>query len=327
MISGKVADSEAKKETQEFAYLDKEMKKPVFCFLLLFTVLRFVQAQEAQRIFAVSDFEGNHAALIRLLRAGGIINHDGHWAFGNGHLVFVGDMIDRGNQVVEILSFVQKLEKAALKKGGQVHYILGNHEIMNLSGDYRYVHPIYWTDSVAPQRSYRRLFSPGTRTGRWLRSKNIIERIGDYLFVHGGIAPAVNALPYSLQALNASAKPLYEMANQAGTRDEPVARLLFDSENTSPFWFRGYYAPYNATYLPPATEQTIDSTLLKFGVRHIITGHTLVADTISMHFRGKLFNTDTNHASGHSEALLIESGSFFRVNADGEKHLLYRRNL
>lgn len=301
------------------------MKKTVFCFLLLISVLQFSQAQEGHRLFVVSDVEGNYTALFRLLRAGDVINDHGQWTFGSGHLVFVGDMIDRGDQVVETLSFIQKLEKEAGKNRGRVHYVLGNHEIMNLSGDFRYVHPSYWKDSVTLQHNYWRLVSPHSRTGRWLRSKNIIEKVGDYLFVHGGIAPVVNTLPLSIKALNATAKPFYETANQFEDIDDPAARLLFDTENTSPFWFRGYYAPYTVNYESPATEQTIDSTLKKFGVRHIITGHSLVADTISMHFKGKLFNTDTHHASGHSEALLIESGSFYRVNAIGEKHLLYRR--
>jgi hypothetical protein len=303
------------------------MKKPVFCFLLLFSILQLLQAQVARRLFVISDIEGSYTALFRLLKAGDVINQQGHWAFGIGHLVFVGDMVDRGDQVVETLSFMQKLEEEAKTLGGQVHYILGNHEIMNLSGDYRFVHPAYWSDAVTLQNSYQRLFAPGSRTGRWLRSKNIIEKIGDYLFVHGGIAPAVNALPHSIKALNAAAKPFYETAQLLGSFDEPVARLLFDAEDTSPFWFRGYYAPHATVYSSPVTEQTIDSTLKKFGVRHIITGHTLVADTISMHFRGKVVNTDTHHASGHSEALLIDNDSFYRVNANGKKLLLFRREL
>ena len=302
------------------------MKKPGFCFVLLFAFLQLLQAQDSRKLFVVSDVEGSYSALFRLLRAGEVLNEQGRWNFGSGHLVFVGDMVDRGDQVFELLSFIRQMEKEAAKEGGQVHYILGNHEIMNLSGDFRFVHPVYWKDSVTLLKDYQRLFASGSRTGRWLRSKNILEKIGDYLFVHGGIAPAINALPLSIRALNATAKHFYEAAELFERFDEPAARLLFDSEATSPFWFRGYYAPFAAAYHPPVTEQTIDSTLQKFGVRHIVTGHSIVADTVSMHFGGRLFNTDTPHAGAKGEALFIDNGAFYRVNAKGEKHLLYRRN-
>ena len=64
-------------------------------------------------------------------------------------------------------------------------------------------------------------------------------------------------------------------------------------------------------------------TLEKFDVKHIVTGHTLLADTVSVWFNGKVFNTDVHHAKGLSEALLIEEGKYYRVNTSGGKHLLF----
>ena len=59
-----------------------------------------------------------------------------HWTFGKGHLVICGDLFDRGNDVTAELWLLYKLEEEAKEKGGYVHTILGNHEIMNLSGDF-----------------------------------------------------------------------------------------------------------------------------------------------------------------------------------------------
>jgi hypothetical protein len=70
----------------------------------------------------------------------------------------------------------------------------------------------------------------------------------------------------------------------------------------------------------------VDSSLARFSSDHIVTGHTIVADTISMWFNGKLFNTDTHHAKGHSEALLIEGGDkFYRVDANGNKNFMIKK--
>jgi hypothetical protein len=68
-----------------------------------------------------------------------------------------------------------------------------------------------------------------------------------------------------------------------------------------------------------SNPEQIDSTITKFNIRHIATGHTIVADTISVLYGGKVLNTDVHHAAGKSEALLIEDGKFYRVNANGER--------
>ncbi len=48
--------------------------------------------------------------------------------------MFAGDMFDRGDQVTECLWLVYALEETAKAAGGYVHFILGNHELMNLQG-------------------------------------------------------------------------------------------------------------------------------------------------------------------------------------------------
>ena len=59
-----------------------------------------------------------------------------------------------------------------------------------------------------------------------------------------------------------------------------------------------------------------------FNVKQIITGHSLIADTISISYEGKVINLDVHHAGGHSEALFIEGGKQFRISKDGDKYPL-----
>jgi len=76
-----------------------------------------------------------------VLKNAGVINRRGRWAAGKTHVVQVGDIPDRGPDTLKIIEHLQKLEKQALKAGGRLHLLIGNHEHMNITGDLRYVHP------------------------------------------------------------------------------------------------------------------------------------------------------------------------------------------
>src|SRR5215203_716853 len=160
-------------------------------------------------LFILSDIEGNFTALRKLLQANKIITEDLNWQFNNGHLVLVGDFFDRGEQVTELLWFIYSLEEKAKDAGGYVHFILGNHEIMNLSADLRYVNKKYLDNAGLLDQKYTSLYDENSELGRWLRTKNIIERIGDFVFTHGGISTAINNLNLSIRDINKLARPYY----------------------------------------------------------------------------------------------------------------------
>jgi hypothetical protein len=158
------------------------------------------------------------------------------------------------------------------------------------------------------------LYGENSEICRWLRTKNVIERIGDILFTHAGISAEMNNVNLSIEQINELARPFYADT----TYNYPyIETNLIYSEN-GPFWYRGYYLGNHI-----ATDAQVDSTLNKFFVRHIVTGHTIVADTISVWRKGKLFDTDVHHAAGKSEALLVEEKKYFRVNASGMKKEIY----
>jgi hypothetical protein len=230
--------------------------------------------------------------------------------------VLIGDFFDRGKQVTEVLWLIYDLEEKAKANGGYVHFILGNHEIMNLSGDLRFVPRKYIDNSGLLNKKYVSLYDENSELGRWLRTKNIVEKIGDNLFAHGGISGEINKLNLSIPDINKLSRPYYADSTFNYT-DKKLDTIFSD---LGPFWYRGYYNTQNKV-----TTQQIDSTLSKFSVKHIITGHSIVADTVSVWHNGKVLNTDTHHAEGKSEALLIDNNKYYRVNAEGKKVLLFER--
>lgn len=264
------------------------------------------------RQFVVSDIEGNFAAFRKLLQAGGVIDSGFNWTFGTGHLVLIGDFFDRGDKVSEVLWLIYSLEEKAKAAGGYVHFVLGNHEIMNMGGDLRYVHPKYIANAAQMNMTYVSLYGENSELGRWLRTKNIVEKIGGILYMHGGISAAVNGLNISLEEINKLARPYYSDS----TYQYPNLKTQTIFGDFGPFWYRGYYTGVRA----PQTQ--VDSTLTLFGAQQIVTGHTIVAEVISSWYGGKVIDTDVHHASGKSEALLIEGEKYYRVNGEGKKELL-----
>jgi hypothetical protein len=260
-----------------------------------------------KRIFVVSDIEGNFRNFYTLLMKQKIINKYFQWTFSDNHLVILGDCFDRGEHVIECLWLIYSLEERARKEGGYVHFILGNHEIMNMNGDWRYVHPKYAANTKS-HRTHSALYNGNNELWNWLRTKNIVEKIGDILFVHGGIADHIVQFAPTISEINNIARPYYTCANEHFT--DPLLSIIYNSSD-SPFWYRGYYQN-------GITEQQIDSILTHFNVSAIVTGHTVVSQ-VSSYFNGKLVNVNTDHSIGNSEGLLISKHRFYRITAGGER--------
>jgi hypothetical protein len=267
--------------------------------------------KKTDKIFALSDIEGNFDALRKLLLAGGVINEQLNWNYNNGHLVVCGDMMDRGEEVTASLWLLYKLEEEARSKGGFVHFILGNHEIMNLSEDIRYVHPKYIQVSKILGRHYNELYAANTELGRWLRSKNIMEKIGNSLFLHAGVSETINNTGYALKKLNNLARPYYDQDGYDSILIKAGVTTIYDSP-TSPFWYRGYFTN------PSAPLSQVQNTLSLFNVKRIIVGHTLV-DNIKTLYEGHVIAIDVNHHAGNHQALLIENNNAYRMATDGVK--------
>lgn len=295
-----------------------------------------------EKLLALSDIEGNFDALRKILQSNGVIDEHFNWTFGKGHVVFNGDMFDRGEQVTECLWLIYSLEEKAKAAGGYVHYILGNHEIMNLSGNHKYVRSKYAGFAAKTGRTYAELFNGNTELGCWLRTKNIMEKIGDLLFVHAGISPEMNKLPLSIVKINEIARPYYDKDKDSSNRfsDDAVLSVIFDEKHdVSPYWYRSYYLKNDSlkhinektleqVMIYKAGMKQIDETLKKYQVNHIVTGHTLIEPEykLTVHYNGKVINTDTRHASGISEALLVEGKSYYRVNEKGNRSMLFKDN-
>jgi hypothetical protein len=92
-------------------------------------------------VIAIGDVHGDFDDFVAILQHTGLIDQQKHWAGGKTTLVQVGDLLDRGPKPRDVMDLLMTLEKEASKDGGRVESLLGNHEMMNIMGDLRYVTP------------------------------------------------------------------------------------------------------------------------------------------------------------------------------------------
>lgn len=155
------------------------------------------------RVYAIGDIHGCLAELDALLRK---IGEDAASHQGETHIVFVGDLVDRGPESAGV---VRRLREGPLP-GDRHSFLMGNHEeamidiwdgeLESLSGWLTY-------GGEATLESYgldrAEVFRFGTDLPRRMREVVPPEdiafmrgfedqvRIGDYLFVHAGIRPGI----------------------------------------------------------------------------------------------------------------------------------------
>lgn len=258
-------------------------------------------------VIAVGDVHGDVDALRRTLAGAGVINAADEWIAADTVLVFTGDLLDRGTSEPQVMALVRALQASAPQANGMVLVALGNHEIMNVAGDYRYVAEAGWAGWDAgpiaegdprltnvPDFARQRVaaFQPGGTEARWLATLPVFLRVDDSLFVHGGAHD--EHVEYGLQRLNREVSQW--MLGQA-----PMPAFI--EGDTSPVWTR-YWSQPDIEPLCPALGTLLD----RIGVRRLVVGHTVQANGINSACDGRVWRIDAGmsaHYGGPGGALRI----------------------
>jgi hypothetical protein len=221
-----------------------------------------------ERLVAVGDVHGDFDDFCLILKRTGLLDDQNHWIGGSATLVQTGDLVDRGPKGREALDLLMRIEKEASRIGGQVMPLLGNHEVMNILGDLRYVTPqdyATFADSESEKRrknayeeyaawyanhakllaaitqpalpateqgwmaehpagfvELREAFSPNGNYGKWIRQHAVIVKIGEVIFLHGGISP--NLISLQLEQINSQVRAEIEEFDK--TKQDLVSRKV-----------------------------------------------------------------------------------------------------
>ena len=275
--------------------------------------------QDDEPVLAVSDLESSFATLRSFLIRHQVIDRQLNWIFGRGHLVLLGDFVDRDVSTTQVLWLIYQLEQRALAAGGRLHYILGNHEIKNLQGDFQSAAKKYLFVATVLGRSQTALFGDDALLGRWLASKNTVELINGHLFVHGGLHPKLATLDLDLTQINQKIRAQYRQGYYPQP-NESAQRMLVSTRH-GPAWYRGYFDG-------KLTQAEVEAPLQKFAARAVVVGHTPQWRVKTL-YQQKVLAIGVRHPRDYrgsipprsSEGLLIKQGQYFRLTEDGQQPL------
>lgn len=237
----------------------------------------------ASRVIVIGDVHGDVQTFMQCLYAANVLNTQLEWIAQPRDTIVVqlGDQIDslnRGGQDgwetvpdVEMLYMTDRLDAIARMSGGRVLSLLGNHELMNVMGDFSYVSP---TSSKLIEPAIRqRMFRPGGTLSQILAKRNIVLRIGHHLFCHGGI------LPHHLDMSNNNLHLINDVTRKF-LRNIPVSPDESQILNTCIFhqqgilWSRLYVEMLESSR--DVLEQVVDDVLNRTNCKHIYVGHNTV---------------------------------------------------
>lgn len=279
--------------------------------------------QEApEKIMAISDPHGNVDCFASVLKANGVINEKYEWIFGKNHLMVLGDIFDRGDDVLPIFWLTYKLQKEASEAGGVVHFLIGNHESMVLRSDLRYINEKYAKLATQFDLDYSKFFAANTELGRWIGLSNTVQIIGRTLFVHGGLSQGFYDRNLTIPNVNWQVGTGIFMDKAGRDKLTNDSQFIFSSSSSTvggpgPFWYRGMvgYEGHEAL-----SEETLELFLQRYDVDRVIVGHT-VMDDVTTFYSGKVIaiNVDNqlNYDRQASRGVMIEKNEVYIINDKG----------
>lgn len=290
-------------------------------------------ARAPGRIVAVGDLHGDMAQAQRALELAGVLGWSAQgrveWVGGDTTLVQVGDILDRGSQELGIFSLLRQLAVGAQQAGGAVHILIGNHEVLNVSGDFRYVTRGAFAESrtvlermMGPEaaaealsggqdgaaaganpkkqeweetlRARLMLFSPGGPVARELSQHSTILMVNDTVFAHGGLLP--EHVEYGLENLNAAVSRWMR-----GEGDESVeaALQLAAGNSDSVVWNRQYAKEQFTEREREVSCALLARTLAAIpGAKRLVVGHTPQLSGCTCECNGQIWRVDVGMSSG-----------------------------
>ena len=282
-----------------------------------------------KRIIVIGDVHGDIGMLCSCLYLANIINHQFEWIAQPADTIVVqmGDQVDSLSRDtiqswekiddMTLLQFTDRIDQIARKKGGRFISLLGNHEIMNVLGQFDYVSPLSMNKAGGPQ-GRRERFQPGGLCAKLLAKRNVVQKIGPLLFCHAGLLPHhITLVNGKLDMINHLMKR-YLLKQCQLDHEFYLFQQLFVAD-TSILWNRFYLEQ-----MGPEAEKVLNQVLQQSNSTQMMIGHNPLKN-ITPFYNFKLWVTDIGLSRAFSneglEVLEILNGG---ISCEENNHQPFR---
>ena len=275
-------------------------------------------ASAPARLVAIGDIHGDIQALRKALQAAGATDARGAWIGGALTVVQLGDLIGRSDDEREVLDFIFEIQRRAAERGGAVHALIGNHEVMGGRLDNQAVGPNpfpAWESVSGLRRDDPRLrhlepqerargaaLMPGGPYARRIAEFPAVLKIRGTVFAHGGVTP--RWARYGTDRINREVKDWL-----MGLTPEPQSSQGVD-DGDKVMWTRQYSQTVEAADCADLTE-----SLRILGAQRMIVAHT-VHERITSRCDGQVWSIDVGMSrayGGRVQVLEIVDDRVLRV--------------
>lgn len=291
--------------------------------------------QTAERVIAVGDVHGAFEKFVTILREAGLIDGRRRWIGGRAILVQTGDILDRGPDSRRALDMIRALTDDAAKAGGRVITLMGNHEVMRLIGDRRYVSTAEYTAFVTADSEQLRqqafeymlaenakrakaaniAFDPANYKERFFQDnpRGAVEmqiafgpkgeygqwvRQRDLMARINGVVYLHGGVTPEVAALGCAEINRRARAEINGPMPPATAEGSLIFAETGPLWFRGL-ADTGAPQVDGVEEEALAGILKSLDATAIVIGHSVSPDfNIRPRFGGRVIQIDTGMLGG-----------------------------
>ncbi|KAF9906472.1 hypothetical protein EC991_000640 [Linnemannia zychae] len=236
------------------------------------------------RTVAVGDLHSDLAQTLAVLRLANVIDADSNWSGGHDTLVQTGDIVDRGPDTIAIYNLFDKLRQQAKDAGGKVVNVYGNHEVMNLGGDLRYVTEEDYASFGGREKRKEAWDVKTGWLGKQIYSNFNISHIqnGHTVFSHGDMEPewaSLGADTLNLLSRDAIWKgdfrhaPIFQGTGKVYSLQIGGTDLFshLGYHLLGPIWSRAHATQEGGM---EETCKSVDAVKKALGVNRLISGHT-----------------------------------------------------
>jgi hypothetical protein len=211
-------------------------------------------------VIAIGDLHGDVRALGAIARACELVDEEGSWSGGEAHVVLMGDLLG-GPRSRLLLGAIMRLEREAMRNGGRIHTLLGNHDVLPIAGRIGKM-------SKKERATYGECDLRTGALATWIRGRPTMLKIGDSLFVHAGVDRW--ALDVDPAEINAGVRAW--IAYEQGVGEKPPKKTRWMIEEDGPLFTRAFRASAEGKDGPP--RKVLRAILEKVGATRVVLGHS-----------------------------------------------------